>query len=242
MKKLTYYQFRTKPQEHSSPKAKIGNTKLYNTKRISYDAEEYITNQLLAREENEHFNAKQKIPSYPINFYDFSAKDYTNDLDDFMHTVEINPSFGFFVSQQTKDFLSKFILPNHAYYPVKVHFLKEHDYFFLLLAKDDQPINYNKSIFSNWLDTKSIITVSSYHDLLEFKPSTETSKAFYRKKDIEEQKIVFNKAPDIYSVVTSAGAFLYFSEQLKTAILEAGLTGCDFVLEEKLDFYLEDKN
>ena len=87
---------------------------------------------------------------------------------------------------------------------------KKTAYYFLLLAKGKQGINYEQSIFVDEWEEEKIISLNAYKDLLELRPAKGDNAAIYIKKDIEERQIVFKERLDIYTVVTTAPHFFTF--------------------------------
>jgi hypothetical protein len=176
--------------------------------------------------DNDDYSAYQRIPSYSYEFYDFYVDRGAEQVDDFMSNPDINSTFGFVLSPKAKAIFEQFELPNHRFFPLQVVFEnKPHDYYFLLLSQENQPINYEASTFVNMWNEDEEVSISNYQDLLEFTPSKNGKEAFYSTAEVEETKIVFDNELDLYSAVTNTNTFFYVSERLKEAIEKGKLSG-----------------
>jgi hypothetical protein len=193
---------------------------------------------------SEPYPAFIKIPSKEIIFYDFYTHHSSKVLDDFMvaPTGDLSPFMGFFVSPKAKEVLAEYALPSHKYYPVNViHKEITYSYYFLLIAIDNQPIIYSKSIFIDWMNDDIQLEVDSLEDLLQQKEGNslfpENSITIYTKENIDEKKIVLYQSLDIYKNIF--GIYFYFSEKLKQRIEQEGLTGLQFKEQDDIEFYLD---
>ncbi|KOY87187.1 hypothetical protein AD998_14455 [bacterium 336/3] len=239
MKILNYYTADVIASERSQNES-FDNDKIYSIYKINHQEPMYLENILWLREE---YPADVKLPQKHIEFYEFKTWKSVKKLDDFMRTIEINPSLGFFVSPKAKEILKEFILPNHRYYPVNIiHKEETYSYYFLLIAIDNQPIQYSKSIFIDWMNDDTQLHVDSLQDLLEQKDGNpyfpETPFSLIPREYIREKKIVLSHHFDIYKEIF--GIDLFFSEKLKQRIEQEGLTGLEFKEQTKIEFYLED--
>lgn len=241
MKKLQYFEFNFSPSELSLTNSKVYESlirgKLFSDMENQYESEEYIQKKLFSPDNNDHFSAHQKIPEQNIKFYDFYIEEIAEGPDDFMYSLEINPVFGFFVSQKCKDLLSGFLLPSHKYYPVKIKFEETYNYYFLLIARNKLKINYRQSTFVERFNIEKEVSVNQYEDLLKLRPAIEDGSEHYTTDDIKEKVIVFDEAPDIYAVVTRANGRFYFSKRLKEALEKEKLTGFNFYEDDKPTFF-----
>ncbi|WP_062056990.1 hypothetical protein [Aquimarina longa] len=244
MKELQYYKFRFHPTEMDDSKSKsyqdLQYGKLYSDMTNKYESEDYIERKFFFPKDNGQYSADQRIPNQEIEFYEFYLKEICDGIDDFMYTIEINSSLGFFVSPRCKEFLKKFELPSHKYYPVKISLEEDYECYYLLIAKEELHINYEQSTFVEMFDETQEVPVAKYQDLLQLNPANEVGPAHYNVAEIEEEIIVFDIAPDIYPVVTSANGFFYFSERLKLALEQEGMTGFKLYEAEKPKFFLAD--
>ncbi len=233
MKPLKYYEFGFCTSESKLPDSTFyknpSKDKLFSKMKNEFGSKEYIDNKLFFPNNNNNYTADQKIPNDNIKFYDFYLDKDAISPDDFMRSIEINQSFGFFVSSRCKELLSSFLLPSHKYYPLKViHDETSYDFYFLLIAKNNVKINYKNSTFVERFDTSNEVPIFNYNDLLVLKEKSESAPALYKTADIKEKEIVFDKAPDIYPVVTRSNSFFYFSESLKNVLEKEKITGFEF--------------
>lgn len=242
MKKLTYYKFYFHPSEIEMGRkdGEFNNGKLYSALSEKEDAPEYLDNILFSPPNSNGYSANMKLPKEDIVFYDFMVWDTAFQLDDFMESVEVNPIFGFFVSPKLKTILSEYNLSAHRFYPVNVHFKSNtHKYYFLLISHEENSINYPKSTFLERYNKTQKVIINSYDELTEQQTDEENGQKFWVERDIDEQIIVFDKEMDIYSVVTAADGFLYFSERLKKRLENDNVTGMKFYYEaEDPEFFL----
>ncbi|WP_196888987.1 hypothetical protein [Aureivirga sp. CE67] len=155
-----------------------------------------------------------------------------------MDNPDINSSFGFILSAKAKNIFEQFILPDHKFFPVNVIFNgKNHEYYFLLVAKENQPINYNQSSFVV-KKTNQDFTLNNYHEYIEIREKRTKNLKNWNKFNIKETKIVFHRELDLYSRITSyVGIDFYLSERLKEAIEEAELSGILIHKEAKPLFF-----
>lgn len=224
MHPLNYYEFTFRSSvSKENDLNDWGGPDLYS--RVDYNDPKYIGEQLFFPPNNNYYSANEYLPSETITFYDYYVDTVKiNVLDDFLESVEINSSFGFFVSPRLKDFLTNFTLPSHRYYPVTLRKEQEkHTYFFLLMAKGGLKIDYSKSIFVKRFNQTEQAVVNHYHDTLVQKEGGPHG-TFYVTADVKEKVIFFDEAPDIYPITRGNGWF-YFSERLKQALEKAGMTG-----------------
>ncbi|WP_196888985.1 hypothetical protein [Aureivirga sp. CE67] len=230
MKKLNYYSFDITASEHIkdtyNPKYKyLSPNKLYSKFTHKNHEDDALGNTFFFPKDNDNLRANDRIPPHDYKFYDFYVNDGAEQVDDFMDNPDINSSFGFILSVKAKNIFEQFILPDHKFFPVNVIFNgKNHEYYFLLVAKENQPINYNQSSFEEWY-TDQEVEINNYIDLSEYIPSKNGNVPFYQRKNISETKIIFNKELDLYSAVTLTNSWFYFSERLKKAIQKAELSG-----------------
>ena len=237
MKKLVYHEFRVFPNEANKGRKydELRNGKLYSI--YNNDHPKSIDKMF----ESGEYSASMLFPSKDIFFYDFSIRDIALQPDDFMVSTEISSYFGFFVSPKVKNILSEYNLSVHKYYPVNIHFGGQtFEYFFLLISKENNGVNYTNSTFLERYNKSQKVMINQYNDLLELQTFEEDGSKYWTEKEVDEQIIIFDKEMDIYSVVTSANAFFYFSERLKQRLEEEGITGMEFYLEEDLEFYLNE--
>ncbi|WP_148639300.1 hypothetical protein [Aquimarina longa] len=244
MKELRYYEFEFFPSELNVSKSKsyydLHDGKLYSDMRNKYESKDYLQNKFFFPKNNEQYSADQRIPDQEIQFYEFYLKEISNEPDDFMCSIEINTSLGFFVSPKCKELLKRFELPSHRYYPVKISLEEDYEYYFLLIAKEELHINYEQSTFVERYNKTQEISIKKFQDLLQLNPANEVGPAHYNVADIKEKIIVFDIAPDIYPVVTSTNGFFFFSERLKLALEQEGMTGFKLYEAEKPQFFLAD--
>jgi len=241
---LKYYQTLTLPNEakiNPNFASQNGYQKLFSREGFSYDSPFNLDNIFFL---SEHYPAHIQLPTKDISFYDFHVYKNSKSLDDFMRAVEINSTFGFFVSPKAKNFLEEFFLPNHQYYPVNIiHQNESHLYYFLLLVKCFSFINYKKSIFISSYEKNQELIVHSSEDLFELderdnKCFPEVVPTVNTKKGLNEKKIALLKELDIYKEIF--GIDFYFSEKLKQRIEQEGLTGLEFKEQDDIEFYLDE--
>ena len=243
MKKLNYYGFYFLPYEHNKGREyeELNTGKLYSEYSTDPDNPQNIEKILYSPPGSEGYSANMKLPATEINFYNFSVWDIALQLDDFMRTPEINSYLGLFVSPKIKRILTEYNLPDYRYYSVNVYFQKKvHQYFFLLMSRQNNPINYQKSIFVDAYEETKKVAVKQYKDLLELRTFEEDNSKYWAGRDIEEQKIVFEQEIDIYAPVTLRLTPFYFSERLKERLVKEKITGIKIHQEEDDDvkFYL----
>jgi hypothetical protein len=239
MEVAKYYEVNIIASERAKNKS-FDNDKLYSDYKMRNQESVYLENILWL---SEKYPADVKLPANDIVFYEFKTWDNVEVLDDFMKTIEINPSLGFFISPKAKEILTEYTLPNHKYYPVNIiHKKQTYSYYFLLIALDNQAIQYSKSIFIDWMNDDNQLDVNSLEDLLEQKDGNpyfpETPFSLIPREYIREKKIVLSQLPDIYKEIF--GIDFFFSENLKQRIEQEGLTGLEFKEQTKIEFYLED--
>ena len=129
MKELIYFGVEVESSE-TKTHPNFEQHKLYSEKKLLIESPEYLENILYFKEE---FAANIKLPQQEITFYQFNTWEESSQLDDFMSSIEINPSFGFFVSPKAKNILSEFNVFSKKYFPVNIkHADETYPYYFLL--------------------------------------------------------------------------------------------------------------
>ncbi|WP_196888988.1 hypothetical protein [Aureivirga sp. CE67] len=241
MKKLNYYSLSIFASElikdTYNPKYKyLSPSKLYSKFTHKNHEDDAFGNTFFFPKDNDNLRADTRIPPHDYKFYDFYVEEGAEQVDDFMGNPDINSSFGFILSAKAKRIFEKFTLPDHKFFPVNVIFNdKSHEYYFLLVAKENQPINYNQSSFVV-KKTNQDFTLNNYHEYIEIREKRTKNLKNWNKFNIKETKIVFDRELDLYSRIT-VGIDFYLSERLKEAIEEAELSGILILEETKPLFY-----
>lgn len=217
--------------------------KLYSKLKNNNESPAYLGNVLFGLMDEKMTRADLKLPKKALDFYPFEVWKDAKSVDDCMSSIEINPTFGFFVSENVKTILDEFILPKHCYYPVEVSYKKEQlVYYFLLLTKEQPLIAWEDScIYYNKILHKDLYKELGEEELAIYPcTSYETwtkevwKESGSKNKHLKIKQLVFSKAPDLYSSLVGTNHWFYCSELLKNRLETAGITGLDFSeLEER---------
>ena len=211
-------------------------TKLHSKMKNKYEEPGYIENLLFGKGQEGAIRADLKLPAQEINFYSFTVWEDAKEIDDFMLSIEINPTFGFFLSERAKQVLDDFTLPNHTYYPVEVFYRKKSiQYYYLLITQEQPSIEFSACQFEDWFDDTSSPTFQSYQEWIDrvYKKDGDTELF------LDSKKIAFKEEVDFYANLTTNGKYFYCAKKLRDSIQKAKLTGIEFHNHDEIKFFLQ---